>query len=565
MSLRRAYEAFTASPSVTALTDDAALTYLPTLTTVAGPEKVVKHLALQTKQLKKKRENVLTVAESHAVLMIEYETQIEFITSGGSFLPGLDDNFVTDHTIEIPMLHVVHFDASNKICSVRISWDQGSLLKQMDVIGSRGKNWPLNDGTQQVKLIRSIIGRLDLDARPTSSSSSVAPAPTQTSRSSRATSINSHGRQASLDLFAPQNQDIDEEVYAAHPVATRASAKPAPRNYNELFAGDSADNTPKGQAGAAPKAGGGKNFQPSRLFDTAPQDSEGGNISPQSIRSIKTDATKYNHFEFADGHDEPAPRPTPVVSYAKHENAKHASTWDFEDFTTPDRRPIKSRPQEERHFGWSDDEVVESPIKQHKAAQPRRDAETHFEFKDDGTPIDRQKLPHRSKGSTMHKGSHLYDDNLHTYNDEDTESTPQANKGPLKTVNNTAANDGLLKEAVSSQSSTKEDSPGSKENAIRPAAKKPQHQAAVKTMKSNWDMYDESPEPVVVKKPNQKSMAGGIRTTGNGMGGRKDQKLNWGFGDESEDEAPKNKAAKSGMANANAQSIGGTGGGSWNF
>ena len=42
---------------------------------------------------------------------------------------------------------MVHFDKSGKITQIRQYWDQGSLLKQIDVIGARSRNWPIRDLT----------------------------------------------------------------------------------------------------------------------------------------------------------------------------------------------------------------------------------------------------------------------------------------------------------------------------------------------------------------------------------------------------------------------------------
>lgn len=71
--------------------------------------------------------------------------------------------------------------------------------------------------------------------------------------------------------------------------------------------------------------------------------------------SVKTNAKKYNHFEFGSSDDEQA---TPKVrEAARPTNSKHMSQWDFEDFVTPEKIAPKVLGQAVRHFGWSDDEV----------------------------------------------------------------------------------------------------------------------------------------------------------------------------------------------------------------
>lgn len=80
--------------------------------------------------------------------------------------------------------------------------------------------------------------------------------------------------------------------------------------------------------------------------------------------SVKTNAKKYEHFEFDDGTGEATPRAHDAASASagaqarsqKH-NKKHQSQWDFEDFVTPEKTRTKDLPNNQRHFGWSDDEV----------------------------------------------------------------------------------------------------------------------------------------------------------------------------------------------------------------
>ena len=42
--------------------------------------------------------------ESSTGLSVDMETTIEFTNGGGAYLPGLDDNFVTDRTVTLPMV-----------------------------------------------------------------------------------------------------------------------------------------------------------------------------------------------------------------------------------------------------------------------------------------------------------------------------------------------------------------------------------------------------------------------------------------------------------------------------
>lgn len=106
MSLSAKYQAFLAKPTASALTDDAALNYITTLTTINGATAITKHFSVQEKLLKRKGDKVLGRIESSNALSIEVETTLEFIMGGGAYLPGLDDNFVADRTVTFPTVRV---------------------------------------------------------------------------------------------------------------------------------------------------------------------------------------------------------------------------------------------------------------------------------------------------------------------------------------------------------------------------------------------------------------------------------------------------------------------------
>jgi hypothetical protein len=40
-----------------------------------------------------------------------------------------------------------------KIRSIRVYWDQATVLKQLEIVGARGRGWPITDGTSQIDLI----------------------------------------------------------------------------------------------------------------------------------------------------------------------------------------------------------------------------------------------------------------------------------------------------------------------------------------------------------------------------------------------------------------------------
>jgi hypothetical protein len=104
MTLRDTYNAFLAAPSTGALTDDAALHYITTLTSIHDATAIIKHLSVQEKMLKKKSQKMMSAIEGSHGLSVDVETTIEFQNGGGAYLPGLDDNFVADRTVTFPMV-----------------------------------------------------------------------------------------------------------------------------------------------------------------------------------------------------------------------------------------------------------------------------------------------------------------------------------------------------------------------------------------------------------------------------------------------------------------------------
>lgn len=102
--LLSSYTQFLASPSTAVIAENGSLHYVPTLTTINEPSAIIKHLAAQNKVLRKKAEKVLSSLESASSLCVEFETTVEFVAAGGALLPGLDDNFLADKIVTLPMV-----------------------------------------------------------------------------------------------------------------------------------------------------------------------------------------------------------------------------------------------------------------------------------------------------------------------------------------------------------------------------------------------------------------------------------------------------------------------------
>lgn len=103
MALQAAYKQFLAAPNTSALAENASLHYVTTTTTVAGATDIIKHLTTVRNRINKKKEDALFAIENRNVLVFEAETALEFVTSGGPYLPGMDDNFLADRTVVLPI------------------------------------------------------------------------------------------------------------------------------------------------------------------------------------------------------------------------------------------------------------------------------------------------------------------------------------------------------------------------------------------------------------------------------------------------------------------------------
>lgn len=349
------YQSFLASPSTSVLAPDASINYITTTTTINEPTAIIKHLQVQGRQVVKKEEYILSAIESANGVCLETDTTIQFKNGGGAFLPGMDENLIDDCIVTFPLVHVVGFDADGRIAQIRLYWDQGTLLKQVEAIGRTGRNWPIREGKKLVEAVKASVNAAGQASNGSAGSSK---------RNQHDVVVNQHKREesvsamrdphASLSLFAPRDPNEDTgSSYNGPKVAPRPSAKPAPRDYGDLFVGE---ETPKNSTrsssptkieGRAVKAGAGKNNIGNRLFD---EDESAGHGTPLGK---KTYQQKYNHFAFGNGEDAPSDsRPS-----SNKDKRKSQATFSFEDFATPPKVTEKNKPDFERHWGSGVDEV----------------------------------------------------------------------------------------------------------------------------------------------------------------------------------------------------------------
>lgn len=104
MALQAVYKQFLAAPNSSLLAENAALHYVTTTTSYRGSTDIIKHLSTLRNQVKRKKEEYLTVIEGQNAAAIEVDTTLEFVSSGAAYLPGLDDNFLSDRTVYLPIV-----------------------------------------------------------------------------------------------------------------------------------------------------------------------------------------------------------------------------------------------------------------------------------------------------------------------------------------------------------------------------------------------------------------------------------------------------------------------------
>ncbi|KAK1752394.1 hypothetical protein QBC47DRAFT_56632 [Echria macrotheca] len=552
MALQAAYKQFLAAPSSSALAKDASLHYITSTTSYTGPTDIIKHLGALRAQIKNKKETVLSAVGGQNAVAAEIETSLEFVSSGGPYVPGLDDNFLTDRSVSFLVIHFVTFDAEGRIAQIRQTWDQGSLLKQLDVMGKSGRNWPIRDGKDQLTLVARCV-------KPTGA----APTPAEAVNRTRTNSTNiMRDPHASLTLFASREEVENAPVSVVSPYAGN---RPRQRSFTEILGDEPEEETSPARGrersmspskAIAPKIGAGKNYPPIRLFDTdeeakpdlPPKVGAGKNFQPSRLfdseegaqpdtpekpaspdKYVKPDPRKYTHFEFADGSD-PQDAPKPSADQGPKPKTKRDPNWSFEDFTTPQKPPPRMlhKARDVRHWGTEENDVVEeSPERKQPVVKGRRDAEAHFEFVDDGPEPTEPRAAGRPRGSAHNNGLGLYENNL--YNEDGSAPTP--GPPPLGNITNLGGRrkDFETHFVVSDESPEPGNGVGADANAkIGDDRKK-----AVRMMESNWSTYDKSPAQ---KENNPLSTKGvderGIAIGGDGMGGKKGTNRDWLFGDD---------------------------------
>ena len=430
------YQAFLASPDASKLSDDVELMYVNSGRTFSSAKTVANHLRVD-------RQNNIQIRNSQQVIgaiegpdraFFDVKNTVEFVSGGGEYLPGLDE-FIVDKTITFPSFHVVTFSPDLRVSQIRIHWDQGGLLKQSGVIGMRGKNWPITDSKDQLRLISAAnektsipvrgrtIAKAEKETEPTLQKDALENEPKPTAaRSVSPSKRPTKDPYASLDLFAPVEADPNtppRSSFPANVLSPRPSAKPAQRDMGDLFVNSGTENRPPP---LSPPKGAAGRFAPSRLWDeTAGEDDDQyfkSRLPPKGAASAAA-LKKASHFEFEDFTTPAKPKPS-----IRHGNQPHFSlSGDTEADDAARAKPkTKPRGQSLRHYNIGDDYEnadAEEPSKDDRQTfQPRKDVQTHFDINDAGPTAD-------NKENLVHTGVLRKDQESHF---EIQDASPSAGK-----------------------------------------------------------------------------------------------------------------------------------------
>ncbi|KAJ6009964.1 hypothetical protein N7522_004980 [Penicillium canescens] len=480
------------------LADDVSLIYVPTTTKIESRDAVISHVKKQDYVVKKRSEQIISSIEGSDALCLDMETTLEFMEGGGAYLPSLDDNFLADRVVTFPTMHIVTF-VNNEIKQIRIYWDQGSLLKQVEVIGARGRAWPIRDGKDQIRCVKTAANE---SSTPSFSSSTQRELPQRPASPGKRHIKDPYAAESLTDLLSPSkeaaalemgdspprsasaakrytkdpygagslNELLSPSKKAAEPMRpyAQSSSRPPQRNISELFLkDDDIPDSPSKPQRRVPK-----------IIDDE-EDNAGLGPVDENRSFYKTLPGKYSHFEI--GGDNNSNRE--IQHETRPSKTYTTPHWEFDDFATPKKPSRAPRGEEVRHFGFENEKDFQTPPGKANVVKPRRDADVHFELTDDD-----DKEEARIISSYGGRGKNLYQNRLYDEHGDPELTEKEMKQEPLGVVGN-AANRKKNFDSHSQWEMT-DDSPKPNENIATQ-----NHSKAVKMMESSWDNFEDSPEP----------------------------------------------------------------------
>jgi hypothetical protein len=248
--------------------------------------------------------------------------------------------------------------SNDKIQQIRLYWDMGSLLKTIEIIGRSGRNWPLRDGSEQLRVINS-------------STEAAANAPQIKNKTRRSRAGTSGTNDSAVDL------PYRETNTSANRGTLTQSFKPAERDWNlggeeapQAFQNARSSSPAKRESENPQKAGGGLHHARNRIFDTDT------NAAAFDRPLYKSDPNKYSTNIDLSG-EAPIAKP---LSAAQNNAARNNSSWSTDDFNTPPKKQGGKQSNDLRHFGIGSDSPEVAATPQGAANKARPDSNAHFQI-----------------------------------------------------------------------------------------------------------------------------------------------------------------------------------------
>ncbi|BFZ54942.1 hypothetical protein PYCC9005_001979 [Savitreella phatthalungensis] len=343
MSLIQRWKRIVAAPSAAAFTNDAELVYVTSAHRIAAPQRIAQQLQANHKGLASCKDKDVFIHETDSTLVLEQTVSfnLDFDNSADNFfMPGQDDSLFSGKPVQLVMIYSVVF-SGEQVKHVRVFWDQATVLKQLGVIGIRGRGWPVYDGSDQCRVLEVGAG---------SAKASAATAPVTADRPLTATK----DPHATLRLFETV-QEPKRQTYEA--IETRDSCKPTNRDYGELFV--NADSARPDDA--VTRSGRGALRQASLNPTSLPEEAEAPRkaIAPSAGRLARD-----SHFEL-NGDESQYNNKENMHSKAGVIDHNAMSSWD----TPEHKQQYKARPDLQSHFGPQDGNVDADEETASRAAQ----------------------------------------------------------------------------------------------------------------------------------------------------------------------------------------------------
>ncbi|KAJ5097718.1 hypothetical protein N7456_008439 [Penicillium angulare] len=533
------YRKFLANPRSSKVADNISLLYVASTTKFEGSDSVITHLSRQSGIVKKKSENVINAIEASDSLVLDIETTLEFLEGGGAYLPSLDDNFLADRVVTIPTLHIVHWNAEHEISQIRIYWDQGSLLKEVEIIGARSRSWPIRAGAEQTRLLKAAAAAKSAPP-PAPSQNGSKEAPARPGSPGKRHIKDPYAADSLFDLLSPSKADAARDAddvprpsspgkkhrkdpYAADSLTdllspskqndapirpyAASSVKPPTRDLSDLFIDEEAPGTPsKPEKVVAPKGGAGRAYEnrifgsedtldpnraayksnPTRFnhFELGGGEEEKKDTLDPTRAAYKSNPTRFNHFEIGGDKEQDTLDPTRAAYKSNPTRFNHFEIGN-DEFSTPQKPTRAPLSEQAQNFGYSETAEEPTPPPRQHVVKPRRDADVHFEMADKADGDDGRII-----SSYQNRGKGLYENRL--FGDEG-EAMPSEretkNSRPLSVAHN--AN---RQKDFDSHWDVTEDSPAPPKTETENTKPLISHrQKAINGLQSSWDNYPDSP------------------------------------------------------------------------